>query len=266
MTTSGVPSSSSMGRLSTRRLRRREGHELRRLEQLPRFTPGEANLLGGKVRYVDSSSLVSAYRAIFNSSIYSFRSDRPDPFIIDGGANIGLATLFWTRAFPSPRIHAYEPDPGCFEALNINVARFGLRDVTLHQAALWTTTGSLNFAAQGADAGRLSETGNTRVASIRLAETLDHPIDLLKLDIEGAEVDVLNDSAHKLDNVQRLFVEYHGFRNQDQRLGELLELLRAAGLRYWLHGEYAPPQPFVETSVDHDMDLRVNVFAVRQEG
>jgi hypothetical protein len=55
---------------------------------------------------------------------------------------------------------------------------------------------------------------------VRLKEYLDRAgrVDLLKMDIEGAEADVLEDCRGSLGGVQHLFVEYHAYTGQPQRL------------------------------------------------
>jgi hypothetical protein len=47
-------------------------------------------------------------------------------------------------------------------------------------------------------------------------------IDMLKLDIEGAEVDVIVDCLDRLHNIHNVLVEYHSFRWHKQRIDELL--------------------------------------------
>ncbi|MBK9174775.1 MAG: FkbM family methyltransferase, partial [Flavobacteriales bacterium] len=75
------------------------------------------------------------------------------------------------------------------------------------------------------------------VPSVKLRDVLisNGTVDLLKVDIEGAETEVLLDCGDALGGVQRLYVEYHSFRNRPQRLHELLALLAAQGFRYYLH-------------------------------
>ena len=97
----------------------------------------------------------------------------------------------------------------------------------------------------------------------RLRDYLGEPIDLLKLDIEGAEVDVLLDCRDRLTNVARVFVEYHSFAESEQRLDILLALLKTSGFRVYIQTEVCPPRPFVKRTPYMGMDLQLNIFAVR---
>jgi FkbM family methyltransferase len=249
---------------------RRDYRELRRLEALPRYQPTVTTLLGTPVRLIDAASFLSAYQHIIRDEIYRFEAARPDPLILDGGANIGLAVLYWKRLYPAARITAFEPDPAAYEALAWNCARWGLAGVELHQQAVWRAEETLSFWSEGADGGRLPvgpENGGSRISvpAVRLRDYLGEPVDLLKLDIEGAEVDVLLDCAGALDTVAHLFVEYHSFIDHEQRLDDLLGVLRSAGFRLHIQPELVSPQPFVNHLDENGMDQRLNIFAYRRE-
>ena len=144
-------------------------------------------------------------------------------------------------------------------------------DIELHDAAVWTVQGSMTFASNGADGGSLAiynqphdAVATPTVPTIRLRDMLTEPIDLLKMDIEGAEVDVLVDCADRLCQVQRLFVEYHSFAGRRQRLDELLAVLREAGMRVCIDSsEHYVRRPFCEMQTYNGKDMHVNVFAVR---
>ncbi len=79
---------------------RRKRAEKKRLQEAPRYVRGSTNLIGAPIQYVDAASLLSAYEAIFCEEIYAFDAEISSPRIIDGGANIGLAILYWKRHFP----------------------------------------------------------------------------------------------------------------------------------------------------------------------
>src|SRR5205823_5454374 len=72
-----------------------------------------------------------------------------------------------------------------------------------------------------------------QVPAVRLADRLARErIDLLKLDIEGAEAAVLEDCAPYLGNVQALLLEVHEFNPAQRRVRSLLEILERAALTY----------------------------------
>ena len=60
-----------------------------------------------------------------------------------------------------------------------------------------------------------------QVSTVRLRDYLAQRVDMLKLDIEGAETDVMLDVSDRLRDVHNIFVEYHSFADRPQRLDEL---------------------------------------------
>lgn len=258
------------GRLVRDREYRRRWVALRRLRATPRYTPGTTDLLGPAVAYTDAASLVSMYHDIFVQQIYRFRPDSPTPRIIDGGANIGLSAAYFKRTWPGCTVLAFEPDPVVSDVLGRNVAALGLSGVRLERKALWTTAGPLDFASEGTDSGslvnRVDRSRSAVVEGVRLADYLDEPVDLLKLDIEGAETEVLADCESRLGNVRHLFVEYHSFAGRPQALDRLLGILGRAGFRVHVQAPLSSPSPFYERATYHGMDLQLNVFAWRDDG
>lgn len=252
-----------------RRIKRTIFPEIRRLDNLPRRERTVTKLLGPPTRLVDSSSFISDYYSIFEDEIYDFKPKGHPPKIIDGGANIGLATLYWKRNFPDSDITAFEPDPQIFAALKWNVEQREYGDVTLVQKGLWSEEGEVGFRPDGADgghvAGAVTDEGEKPVVPVvRLAPYLDGRIDMLKLDIEGAEVEVLLDSAGHLGTVENLFVEYHSYTGEEQRVDEILRVLRQSGFRVHIQPELVADQPFVQRLESYGMDHRLNIFAYRQ--
>jgi FkbM family methyltransferase len=222
------------------------------------------DVAGKSLMFIDGPSFVSAYRAIFDRHIYRFESIGLAPRILDCGANVGLGIVYWKGLHPECRVTAFEPDDGAFEALTANCA--GYQGVEFVKAAVWVAEGAEGFVPDGADSGRLSvgsELPTTIVPTVRLRDHLADRVDLLKLDIEGAEVTVLEDCSDRLDAVELLFVEYHGFADRQQDLDVLLRILTESDFRWHIHSEYAAPTPFLATPVDGGMDQRLNIFASR---
>jgi hypothetical protein len=137
----------------------------------------------------------------------------------------------------------------------------------LNNKAVWIHDGGVEFEVEGGDAGAIRDEAASSellsVPTIRLRDLLDDPIDLLKLDIEGAETEVLIDCTGALTNVERLFVEYHSFAEEEQRLDALINVLQEAGFRLHLHPELVADRPFVERPYHAGMDHRLNIFAYR---
>lgn len=246
--------------------------EFRRLGRAPRRVPMTMRIAGRAISVIDGPSAASMGRTFFGPrQALRFDAGRSNPLIYDCGANIGISVLYWKSLYPHSRVVAFEPDPFAFACLRRNC--ISLPAVELHQAAVWKFNGDVMFSCNGADGGCLAlyeASARSRVTAsvkaIRLRDLLTEPIDMLKMDIEGAEVDVLRDCADRLSLVQRLFVEYHSFEASGQRLDELLEVLRWAGLRvYVANSEHEHDQPFVKQQSINGKDMHLDVFAVRQE-
>jgi hypothetical protein len=126
----------------------------------------------------------------------------------------------------------------------------------------------LPFQPDGADSGRIELAGQSvgiEIETIRLFDYLDQPVDFLKIDIEGAETEVLLDIAPRLGCVRNLFVEYHSFARHLQTLDQILLVLRQAGFRVQVQpGRYAS-QPFLKVEDTLGMDMQLNIFAYREK-
>ncbi len=245
---------------------RRTSRELARLRRLPRYHPAVTSILGAALEIVDGASFVHMYQEIIDQEIYRFRARTDAPLIIDGGANIGLSVLYFKRIYPLSRILAFEPDDRIFRVLQGNIARSGLAGVELVHRALWRAETTLPFASDGADAGRIVQAGDQAtqdVQTARLRGYLGGQVDLLKLDVEGAETEVLEDCADLLGNVENLFVEYHSLAERPQTLHLLLAVLAQAGFRLHLHPVGVSPKPFLSRNVQLGMDMQLNIFAFR---
>jgi len=238
------------------------------LKHAQRFHPGRTKLDDSVWFYPDATSFAHAYEQIYLCGIYDIGNKvGPNPRIIDCGANVGLATLYWKTRYPNAKITALEADPAIYAYLAQNVAQSSATDLEILNLAIWSKPGELWFMPQGADSGSIvsSETsGAIRIEAVSLAEILSNgPVDLLKMDIEGAECDVIVGAESALANVQRIFVEYHSFIGKAQRLDELLATLRRAGFRVQIHPELISLQPFVQLPDDSGMDHRLNIYAWR---
>jgi FkbM family methyltransferase len=222
------------------------------------------DILGFTLKIVDAFSFLRMAEDIFGLCVYRFDSNSPSPYVIDAGANIGLSAIYFKQLHPTCEVVALEPDPHIFQILQENLA--GYSSVNLIQAALSSTDGQRGFFAEGSWAGRLTrreEVATCTVPSVRLRHYLTRHVDLLKLDIEGAETDVLFDCEDHLSNVDHLFCEYHSFAGDPQILGQLLTLLTEVGFRYFING-YTQRSPFIRTAcTGNDMDLQLNIFAKR---
>src|SRR6185295_2686495 len=161
-----------------------------------RSGPGSIRLAGFTVHYGDPGLLAGLYREVFINRIYDFETAVEQPLIIDAGANIGLATLFFKYRYPNARVHCFEPNPASVDLLRRNIAENGLKDVEIHATALAARTGSIRLyvlpEVAGGDIGastihdyRLAyhmreSIGEVEVPAERLSPYLAQPADMVK--------------------------------------------------------------------------------------
>ena len=160
---------------------------------------------------------------------------KPDPVILDIGANIGVHTLFFAAlAGAGGRVHAFEAQRIVFQMLMGNLALNSIENVHGYQAALGRASGTLQLPpvdyARRWNFGGMSLAGGTQapqfapgspesaaaernetVAVIALDSLNLKRVDFIKLDVEGMEEDVLRGAARTLDVTRPLMqVEWWG--------------------------------------------------------
>ena len=232
---------------------------------VPRRTPGRIALLEYDIEYADLQSFCPQFHEIFVARGLEFRTENPSPRILDCGSNIGAASLFFKRRYPDARITAYEADPELCAVTRRNLERNGAADVDVVHAALWTANGDVSFLAEGSDSGMIGAsvdaapgipTKIVTVPSLRLRDVLAQDrIDLLKLDIEGAEDAVLIDCEPVLDRVGAIVMDLHEFDPGNRRTPRVFECLSRAGFLYsvddLLVQHWRPPVAAAESPFPH---------------
>lgn len=196
----------------------------------------QTKLSGYLVNYHNSEEFHELKREIFTHQIYYFETDNPHPVIIDAGAHIGLATLYFKKLYPAAQIIAIEPQADNFALLEKNIWDNNLSQVSTYQLALsdhegqqtfyfdqtaeWLSTASL---LKGAWNQAQTDQSSLIVPTQTLAHFLTQPIDFLKLDIEGAEQIALLSAGEKIKQVKHLICEFHP--TQTQSLGTIINFL-----------------------------------------
>ena len=195
-----------------------------------------ARALGLTFHYPDRRSLMYVFEEIFIGDDYLFHTTNPRPLIIDCGSNIGVSVAYFKHLYPQSIIVAFEPEPTAFQALRRNIEENGFADVSANQMALVDREGTITL--YGAPGSLLSSVTDesagepVQVPAGRLSAHMgDGPVDLLKIDVQGAELSVLTDLANagKLGLVQRIIVEYH---HQRVGMAGFLSLLEREGFGY----------------------------------
>ncbi len=240
------------------------------LEFFPRFTPTSTQLLEKEIQLPDSSSFLFMFTEIFLKNVYQFKSDKKSPRIIDCGANIGLSLIYFQQLFPDAEFIAFEPDKTIFKYLQNNTSAFNFNKLNLINKGLWNKESTLAFHSEGADGGAILEgiatnvESNITIETCRLSDYLDKQVDFLKMDIEGAEGIVLEDSKEQLKNVKNIFVEYHSFIGNPQNLGMVINILTDAGFRLHINAPgLRSSSPFVKLDTYNGMDMQLNIYGFR---
>lgn len=163
------------------------------------------------------------------------------PVIIDGGANVGYAALYFARRFPKATIIAVEPNPETFRILEKNCsAHPQIRTVF---GALWSHNRgvSLQSDRDSSWSDRVregSDTPSVLIQEVMKSVTGGLPL-IIKLDIEGAEGEVCRSAPELLRKAACLLIEPHDYLHPGAScLSPLYDALKGQQVDTLLVGEY----------------------------
>lgn len=167
-----------------------------------------------------NTSDIPNFYQIFIGNEYDLNLPFEPKSIIDGGANIGLATIYLKSKFPDAKVICVEPDEDNFQALTNNVK--DLKDITLLKGGLWHTktelsisdkydSGKWGMIVEEAKGGNSNETLTETFTIDEIMKTAGlQQIDLLKLDIETAERELFSKSYQSwLPKTKAIVIELH---------------------------------------------------------
>jgi FkbM family methyltransferase len=164
----------------------------------------------------DTSDIQIFYQILFNKSYNFFYDTEPD-VIFDLGANIGLASVYFTNKYPKTRIIAVEPERSNFDLLLKNTKNYD--NISCYNNGIWYKKAFLEIEDNKADNWeyKVRETDNPNASSIK-AITIDdlmnklkiNKIDILKIDIEGSEKELFEKNYECwLPKVNVIVIELH---------------------------------------------------------
>jgi len=170
--------------------------------------------VGRKVTLRGGSTDVYCFEKIFVYEEYRTPFELTDPkLIIDGGANVGMASLYFAAKYPQAIIYAIEPEVENFKILQRNCAHSS--NIILKRAALWPTKEKLSLTnTTGNDAWSFAvEEKLGEVETITIDQILEESgagkVDLLKLDIEGSERELFMNEPAWLNKIDQIAIELH---------------------------------------------------------
>jgi FkbM family methyltransferase len=157
------------------------------------------------------------FQQIFIDNYYDFPIDIKPKLIIDGGANVGYASIYFANRFPNAKVIAIEPNDNNYKMLNENSFKyFNIKPI---KSAIWNTNTTLHVNDVGREeCGFIVEEAGINDQEIFKGITINdilkefecNYIDILKLDIEGAEKEVFSSNYEEwLCKVHILIIELH---------------------------------------------------------
>jgi FkbM family methyltransferase len=179
--------------------------------------------------------LDTAYE-LFQQDVYRFAVERAGDdvrWVVDLGANAGFSLAYFASNFPGARFVAFEPNPTLLRALYRNVQLNGLESrVTIHPTAACAKAGDVDLTDEESESSLVPRPGarTITVCGEDLFEALGGlRIDLLKMDIEGAEYRLLADSRFAALRPRSIVMEWHLTDEHPQGQRECVESLQRLG-------------------------------------
>ena len=201
------------------------------LKKQKRFQGGFIKLLEYQLYYVDSASLYSQYIEIVKNDIYAFSKKIKPKYIIDCGANIGLSVNF--------------------------------KNIKCIQSALWNKDDFIELNSINSDASSITQeipnANKIKVRTESLKKYINKTVDFLKIDIEGAEYEVLIDIEERLDQVKNIFIEYHCDDLSNKKFNRIIQILTKAGFKYYILPESVPNSPFKYKNIKKNYNYHINL-------
>lgn len=206
---------------------------------------------GFVLHHSPSDVAVGTFLEVFGDRLYRRHLNESDAGVmVDLGANIGMVSLDWASRLPGVVVHAYEPHPDTFATLAANITANQMSErLRIYKEAVSGQPGTLVLgmvsgisvdASAYGESAQFDESASVRVPAVSLdqvvARCASHgPINLVKMDVEGAEADTLEGaSPHSLEKVGQFVIEYHDHLSPDAR-SRCASVLKHAGFRCRVH-------------------------------
>ena len=231
----------------------RYGSIFRELSNWPSYMAFKLGLHPGKdfvFRFRDGhvyhvpKKMIGPFRECFFDDQYMLHFDKKDfpqnPVILDVGANVGFAALYFFRCFPNATVHSFEPMPFLQKMMQQHKVQYPGHQWHQHGYGLWKENGSMDIFTDAPD-DFTSISGiahfedavhkvtiNVKTLSSFMDENKIEKIDLLKMDCEGAEYEILfNLPDAFFSRIERMAMETH--ETQQYKTVEMAEFLQSKG-------------------------------------
>jgi len=173
----------------------------------------------------NNTSDVDVYKSVIDCDEYNFSCCQEPEVIIDAGANIGLSTIYFAEKYQNAKIISIEPEENNFNLLKRNIQNYP--NIIALQAGLWDKVGEVELLETGldnwgfmtADSSNYDNITTPKIQKKHAVKTVTIEIllneynlgmiDILKIDIEGAEKEVFQNHSSWINNVRSIIVELH---------------------------------------------------------
>ena len=222
---------------------------LRRFDRKKRV----AKVAGYHIKFCTFENLSFLFDEIFLNQEYCFVSKNKEPFIVDCGSNIGMSVLYFKIIHPKAEILAFEPDDEAFSCLKENVNVNRLDSISINRKALSNTEGKIDFYYESGKPGslimstipeRIPKQEKKEAESGILSVYINKEVDFLKMDVEGAELTIVEELANKgkLKYINQMAIEYHHHVVKETDLfGKILRILEKTGFGYQIETRLGRP-------------------------
>lgn len=212
-----------------------------------------ADIVGNEVKIDNINRVKSLFVELFVNQPYYFNTSNTSPVIIDCGSHIGLSVIFFKLLYPNAKIIGFEPNEFAFNLLDETVRINNINNVEVHNTAIMNYDGEVDFfinetnkqdVATSTIEERVTNGTKFSVQATKLSHFINDTIDFIKIDIEGAELIVLEElqKSQKLKYIKQMTIEYHHhIDDHEDNLSVLLELLENQGFGYHLDSQFLHP-------------------------
>lgn len=169
-----------------------------------------------------NTSDIDVFYQVFYHNYYAFNYSTFLPnvkTIVDAGANIGMASVYFKNLFPDASIISIEPEGSNYEMLRKNTEKYS--NINCIKAGIWNkscplkVTDKYEYGNWGFVVEEIATEAESNVKGISIPDLMHlynlEEIDILKMDIEGSELEVFQENYDWLSKVNMLIIETHDF-------------------------------------------------------
>lgn len=166
-----------------------------------------------KVRLRTFKGDISIFNEIFWQKSYFIPNEflNQPKVIVDLGGHVGFTSIYFSTRYPNAKFYSVEASKQNFNILKFNVQSF--KNILPSNKAIYTDDGFISFDESGLSYNnKIGESGE-QMEAISVNSLLNlygiEKVDLMKIDIEGAEKDILQKNTEWLEKTNAIIIELH---------------------------------------------------------